>query len=135
MTKFKILVVDDEEEFLVKLVERLELRGLDVKGALTGEEALDSLEDRPVDVVVLDVRLPGMDGVQVLNRVKKRHPYTEVVVLTGYASAETAVRVMELGAFDYLVKPVRFEDLLYRLEDAYKKKTLRETTEERGRKT
>lgn len=122
----KLLVVDDEEEFLERLVERFERRGVDVRGVTTGEEALETIENHPVDVILLDVRLPGIDGVQVLQRVKKRHPFVEVILFTGYADAKTAVRVMELGAFDYLLKPVPLDDLLYRIQDAYKRKTLRE---------
>jgi DNA-binding NtrC family response regulator len=128
LPKLKLLVVDDEEEFLDRLVERFERRDLDVKGVTSGEEALETVEDNPVDVILLDVRLPGLDGVQVLQRVKKRHPFVEVILFTGYADAKTAVRVMELGAFDYLLKPVPLEDLLYRIQDAYKRKTLREAS-------
>ena len=89
----RLLVVDDEVEFLERLVERLKIRNLDVEGVTTGESALDSIEKRPVDVMLLDVRLPGIDGVQVLTKVKKRHPETEVILFTGHADAETAVRV------------------------------------------
>ena len=128
ITDLKLLVVDDEEEFLERLVERLERRGVDVQGVSTGEEALEAIENHPVDVMLLDVRLPGIDGVQVLQRVKKRHPFVEVILFTGYADSNTAVRVMELGAFDYLLKPVPIDDLLYRIQDAYKRKTLREAS-------
>jgi DNA-binding NtrC family response regulator len=122
----KLLIVDDEEEFLERLVERFERRGIDVQGVTTGEEALETIENHSVDVILLDIRLPGIDGVQVLQRVKKRHPFVEVILFTGYADAKTAVRVMELGAFDYLLKPIPLDDLLYRIQDAYKRKTLRE---------
>jgi DNA-binding NtrC family response regulator len=125
----RLLVVDDEVEFLERLVERLKIRNLDAEGVTTGEEALESIGKRTVDVILLDVRLPGIDGVQVLKKVKQRYPDTEVILFTGHADAETAVRVMELGAFDYLIKPVPFDDLLYRIQDAYKKKTLREHDE------
>ena len=133
MSNLKLLVVDDEEEFLERLVERMTRRGIDATGVTTGEDALETVENHSVDVVLLDVRLPGMDGVQVLQRVKKRHPFVEVIMFTGYADAKTAVRVMELGAFDYLLKPVPFDDLLYRIQDAYKKKILREGGESRER--
>jgi DNA-binding NtrC family response regulator len=126
---WRLLVVDDEVEFLERLVERLKIRDLDVEGVTTGEKALEFIQKRPVDVMLLDVRLPGMDGVQVLKKVKQRHPHIEVILFTGHADAETAVRVMELGAFDYLIKPVPFDDLLYRIQDAYKKKALREQDE------
>ena len=126
MSGFTVLLVDDEEDFLETLAERLRVRDLDVRTATTGEEALDVLGEREADVVILDVRLPGMNGIQVLEKIKERFPSIEVVILTGYADAETAIRVMELGAFDYLIKPVAIDELLYRLQDAHRKKALRE---------
>jgi len=80
-----------------------------------------------VDVVVLDVKMPGMDGIETLREVKKKFPLTEVVMLTGHASMEVAIEGMEIGAFDYLMKPIDLDDLLYKLEDAYKKKSIQET--------
>jgi DNA-binding NtrC family response regulator len=126
MSGFKVLIVDDEEDFLETLAARLRLRDLDVQAVTTGEEALDVLGEREADVVILDVRLPGMSGVQALEKIKERFPLIEVMILTGYADAKTAIRVMELGAFDYLVKPVAITQLLYRLQDAHRKKVLRE---------
>lgn len=126
MTNFKVLLVDDEEEFLWALTERLKNRDLQVDGVTTGEDALSFIDRDPVDVVVLDVRLPGMDGVETLNEIKKRNPLIEVLILTGYANTETCVKVMELGAFDYLVKPVDIDELMYKLQDAHRKKSLKE---------
>ena len=126
MSGFKVLIVDDEEDFLETLAARLRVRDLDVQAVTTGEEALDALREREADVVILDVRLPGMSGVQALEKIKERFSLIEVMILTGYADPKTAIRVMELGAFDYLVKPVAINELLYRLQDAHRKKALRE---------
>ena len=121
---FSVLLVDDETEFLETLVKRLRKRNLEVRGAGSGEEALKCLEAEPIDVVVLDVKMPGMDGIDTLREIKNRHPLVEVIMLTGHASMEVAIQGMELGAFDYLMKPMNIDELLYKLQDAYKKKSL-----------
>ena len=126
MDAFSVLFVDDEEEFLETVMKRLKKRNMNVAGAKNGDEALRRLEQHPVDVVVLDVRMPGMDGIQTLREIKKRFPLLEVVMLTGHASMEVAIEGMELGAFDYLMKPVEIDELLYKLQDAYKKKSIQE---------
>ena len=124
MDAFSVLLVDDELEFLETLVKRLKKRNLAVQGVKSGEEALDWLSKESVDVVVLDVKMPGMDGIETLSRIKKSHPLVEVIMLTGHASMEVAIEGMELGAFDYLMKPMNIDELLYKLQDAYLKKTL-----------
>ena len=126
MDTFNVLLVDDEVEFLETLVKRLKRRNLAVTGANSGEEALGVLSHSPVDVVVLDVKMPGMDGLTALREIKKRFPLVEVIMLTGHASMEVAIEGMEVGAFDYLMKPMDIDELLYKLQDAYKKKTLHE---------
>ena len=126
MSDLTALLVDDEAEFLDTLLKRLRKRNVEAFGARSGEEALAFLDDRPVDVVVLDVKMPGMDGIQALREIKKRDPLLEVIMLTGHASMEVAIEGMELGAFDYLMKPINIDDLLYKIQDAYKKKTLQE---------
>ena len=126
MDSFNALFVDDEEEFLATVMKRLKKRNVNVTGAKSGEEALQILEQQPVDVIVLDVRMPGMDGIQTLREIKKRFPLVEVVMLTGHASMEVAIEGMELGAFDYLMKPADIDELLYKLQDAYKKKSIQE---------
>jgi DNA-binding NtrC family response regulator len=123
---FNVLLVDDEVEFLETLVKRLKRRNLSVTGVHSGEEALESLAQCPVDVVVLDVKMPGMGGLETLKEIKKRCPLVEVIMLTGHASMEVAIEGMEVGAFDYLMKPMDIDELLYKLQDAYKKKTLHE---------
>jgi len=122
----RVLLVDDEAEFLETLVKRLKKRRVDVQGVRSGEEALDLIRRQPVDVVVLDVKMPGMDGIQTLKAIKSMDPLVEVIMLTGHASVEVAIQGMELGAFDYLMKPMDIDELLYKVQDAYKKKALQE---------
>lgn len=126
MDTFNVLFVDDEVEFLDTLLKRMKKRNLRASGVKSGEEALDFLDQNPTDVVVLDVKMPGMDGIQALKEIKKLYPLIEVVMLTGHASVEVAIQGMELGAFDYLMKPVDIDDLLYKVQDAYKKKAIHE---------
>lgn len=118
MAAITVLLVDDEEPFRKTLGKRLAKRGVVVEEAGSGDEALAKLEDFEPDVILLDVKMPGMDGLTALHKIKEEQPLVEVVMLTGHASMETAIRGMELGAFDYLMKPVEFEELLYKLEDA-----------------
>jgi DNA-binding NtrC family response regulator len=126
MEAIRVMIVDDEVEFLETLTKRMRKRNVDIIDVNSGEEALSALDRNQVDVVLLDVKMPGMDGIETLKEIKRRHPLTEVIMLTGHASLEVAVEGMELGAFDYLMKPVDIDDLLYRVEDAYKKKTIQE---------
>ncbi len=126
MNSFRALLVDDEEEFLRTVIKRLKKRDVNAIGAGNGDEALRQLGQHPVDVVVLDVKMPGMDGIETLREIKKRYPLVEVVMLTAHASMEVAIEGMELGAFDYLMKPVDIDELLYKLQDAYKKKLIQE---------
>ena len=126
MDVLNVLLVDDEVEFLETLVKRMKKRNVNVFGVKSGEEALKFLEQNPLDVVVLDVRMPGMDGIETLREIKKRHPLVEVIMLTGHANMEVAVQGMELGAFDYLMKPMDIDELLYKVQDAQKKKSIQE---------
>ena len=123
MSEFKVLLVDDETDFVETLVKRLRKRKLDVRAASSGQQALDMLSESPSDVVVLDVKMPDMDGIETLRRIKKIAPGVEVVMLTGHANVEVAMQGLELGAFDYLMKPIDIDDLLYKLQDAFKKKS------------
>lgn len=115
----QVLLVDDEIEFMQTLVKRMKKRGLNVQGVKSGEEALDALEENPAHVVVLDVKMPGMSGIEVLKAIKQRMPQIEVIMLTGHASLELAMQGMESGAYDYLMKPMDLDELLYKIEDAY----------------
>ena len=126
MENFNVLLVDDELEFLETLVKRLTKRGLNISTAKSGEEALKIIRGKGIDVAVLDVRMPGMDGIQTLREIKKIDPLMEVIMLTGHASIEVAIEGMELGAFDYLMKPADIDELFYKLQDAFKKKTIQQ---------
>ena len=122
----KLLLVDDESDFRNTLFKRLQRRDVDVHGVVSGETALAWLATEDADVVILDVRMPGMDGIETLRRIKSRHPLVEVIMLTGHASMEAAIQGMEIGAFDYLMKPMDMDELLYKTQDAFKKKRLQE---------
>jgi DNA-binding NtrC family response regulator len=122
----RILIVDDEVEFLETLVKRLRKRNLIVNGVTSGEAALEQLKATPVDVVVLDVKMPGISGLDTLREIKKAHGLVEVIMLTGHASVESALEGMAVGAFDYLMKPTQIDELVYKVQDAYKKTKLAE---------
>ena len=126
MEPMSVLLVDDEKDFLDTLVKRLRIRQINVDGVASGMAALEYLKQHPVDVVVLDVRMPVMDGIQTLREIKKLYPLVEVVMLTGHANVEVAIEGMELGAFDYLLKPTEIDQLLYKLQDAYQKKAIQD---------
>ena len=118
----KVLLVDDEKDFIEMLSLRLEEVGEKITVAYSGQEALDTLEKAGIEVVILDIKMPGMDGIQTLREIKKQFPLVEVIMLTGHGSTETAVEGMKLGAFDYLMKPADFDDLTLKLEGARKRK-------------
>jgi DNA-binding NtrC family response regulator len=115
----KVLVVDDERDFLDALVVRLKLRKFDVNGAPSGEAALELLARKTVDVVVLDLKMPGMDGIQTLAEIKKHYPGSEVVILTGHGDVEAGMEGLSRGAFAYLIKPVKVEELIEKIVAAY----------------
>ncbi|EPR37450.1 response regulator receiver protein [Desulfovibrio sp. X2] len=118
---WKILLVDDEEDFIGTLAERLTLRGLSPRVALDGEEALRLVEEEPPDVVVLDVLMPGMKGLDVLRAVKVRHPEIQVILLTGHGSTKDGMEGMRQGAFDYMMKPLSIDALLGKIAEAMEK--------------
>jgi DNA-binding NtrC family response regulator len=122
-----VLLVDDEAPFVETMTKRLTKRKLEVKTALNGSEALKVLgKDPNVEVVILDVKMPGMDGVETLKEIKKRHPLVEVIMLTGHATVETAIEGMKLGALDYLMKPCEMDLLMAKVEEAAAKKRSQE---------
>jgi DNA-binding NtrC family response regulator len=121
---FSVLFVDDEVDFLETLLKRMKKRQLNAVGVNSGEDALAYLKEHDVDIVVLDVRMPGMDGIEALRKIKKINPLLEVIMLTGHACLEIAREGMEVGAFDYLMKPINIDELLYKLQDAFKKKSI-----------
>ena len=120
-----VLLVDDEASFVETLAKRIAKRRLKVSKALSGQEALDTLEKggaSTVDVVILDVKMPGMDGLETLTEIKHKHPNVEVIMLTGHATVESAIEGMKAGAFDYLMKPCDMDLLMAKIDKAVQKK-------------
>ena len=118
-----ILIVDDEGDFLETLMNRLRKRNIGTIGCASGEEAVRLAKEHKFDVVILDIKMPGgMDGIETLREIKRIGPETEVILLTGHASLETSVEGMKQGAYDYLLKPIRLEDLLEKLVQALERK-------------
>lgn len=126
MKDFKVLVVDDEKDFLEMTIKRMQKRNIRCEGAESGEEAIEKIKKGRFDVVLLDVKMPGMDGVETLREIKMIKPLVEVVMLTGHASVESGIDGMKNGAFDYLMKPIELDLLLDKLSDAYEKKFIQE---------
>jgi DNA-binding NtrC family response regulator len=127
----RVLLVDDEKDFVEMLSLRLNEVEEKVTVAYSGKECLETLMNKEIDVVILDIKMPGMDGMETLREIKKKFPLVEVIMLTGHGSTETAVEGMKMGAFDYLMKPADFDDLTAKMEAARKRK---EEQEERIRK-
>jgi len=124
--KIKVLLVDDEVDLVNVLAERLTIRDFEVSKAYSGEEALRVLGEIGIDVVILDVMLPGMDGLATLREIKKKSPLVEVIMLTGHGTLETAVEGMKLGAYDFLFKPVESQNLVEKIAKAYRRKSEQE---------
>lgn len=127
MKNIRVLLVDDEEDFSSVLAKRLCRRSVDVTTAIGGEEALNRLDSELYQVVVLDMKMPGMNGMQVLRSIKNRHPLIEVILLTGNADMNTALEAMTAGAFDFILKPANTEILTYRITDAARSSEMRRT--------
>jgi DNA-binding NtrC family response regulator len=127
MSIAKVLLVDDEVPFVEALSRRLDKRDLEIVPAYSGPEALKALAaDAGIEVVILDVKMPGMDGIATLREIKKAFPLVEVVMLTGHATVETAIDGMKLGAFDYLMKPCEIEVLVAKVAEAAARKRQQE---------
>jgi DNA-binding NtrC family response regulator len=124
--KPKVMIVDDEESFANTLVERLEIRDYNVTASYSGNDALAMLKKLNFDVVILDVAMPGMSGIETLREIKEIKPLTEVIMLTGHATVETAIEGMKLGAMDFLIKPCEAEELMRKINTAYDKKSKHE---------
>ena len=117
----RLLVVDDEVDFLESIVMMIKLRGFETHGVTSGTAALEYLEAHPnsTDIVMLDIKMPGMDGLETLRQIKTSFPELEVIVVTGHGSQEYNRLGRELGAFDYLIKPIRLDTILERIDAAY----------------
>jgi two-component system OmpR family response regulator len=126
MASFRVLIVDDEEEFVETIVKRLKERGLAAEGVTSGKQALELMQTQDFDVVILDVKMPGMDGIETLREIKKRKPMTEVIMLTGHGSVESGIQGLQLGAYNYVMKPVPLDELLEQMNQAYERKVIEE---------
>ena len=124
MDNFRILIVDDEDDFREAIIKRLRARKVDIEGANSGSKALEILTEKDFDVVVLDVKMPGMDGIETLREIKLKKPLVEVIMLTGHASVESGIQGMQLGAFDYVMKPVALDDLMDKVRQAYERRSV-----------
>jgi DNA-binding NtrC family response regulator len=123
MSIANILLVDDEVEFVETFSERLEMRGFETLKAFSGKEALKVLKrNKNIEVVILDVKMPGMDGVETLAEIRKKFPLVEVIMLSGQATVESAIEGMKRGAFDYLMKPSDIDQLIEKVTEAAAKK-------------
>ena len=127
----KVMLVDDEKDFIESLSQRLELRGFNVRTALNGDAALDLIPGNDLDVVVLDVLMPGKDGIATLKEIKQISPLLQVIMLSGHATVNSAIEGMKLGAYDYLMKPTETEELVDKITKAH---ALKNEHEERIRK-
>jgi len=120
--RIRLLLVDDEPDHLQLTADRLEPRGFDITAANSGTKAIKAAKKGRFDLALLDLRMPGMDGKEVLATLKKRHKFLEIVILTGHGSLESAVECTKLGAFDYLTKPFNLDQLLEVLKRAYEER-------------
>ena len=123
MEQLKMMLVDDEERFLSTTRKLLEKKGFNVQTASSGGEALEMLRTSPVHVVVLDVKMPGMDGVATLREIKRQFPMVEVIMLTGHATVESAIDGLKSGAVDYLMKPADIEEIIEKATQAFNRRT------------
>ena len=130
--KIKLLIVDDEKQFGDVLSKRLQLQGFEVATVFNGEEAVQMVQKRDFDVVILDVLMPGKSGIDTLKEIKKINPLIHIIMLTGHARIDTAIEGMELGAYDYLIKPTEIEELVEKIRLA---NTQKKAMEERIRQT
>ena len=127
MLPVHFLFVDDEELFVETIAKRLRLKGFTIDVATSGTEALNRLETcNAIDIVVLDIQMPGLDGISTLERIKAKYPLVEVIMLTGHATVQSAVNAIKIGAFDYLIKPYDMDELLQKARSAVSRKRGRE---------
>jgi DNA-binding NtrC family response regulator len=120
----RVLLVDDEEQFLDALSQRLEARGLRVEAVTSGEDAVKQVQDHNFDAIIVDLAMPGIDGIETLRRIKEKRPDLEIIMLTGHATVKSGIEAMKLGAEDFLEKPVDLNELLERIGEAKNKRML-----------
>jgi two-component system OmpR family response regulator len=124
MKIIRLLLVDDEEDFRTTLAGRLKRRNVDISDVGSGEEALELLKQKSFEVAIVDIKMPGIDGIEALRHIKKIDPFIEVILLTGHASVEAGIEGIKSGAYDYVIKPCNINDLLDKIEDAYRRRLI-----------
>jgi len=127
MVALRVLLVDDEEDFVSTLSERLQLRNIETLVATDGDQALEIMKNDRLPVVVLDVMMPGIGGIEVLQQIKSAYPETQIILLTGQGITKSAMKAMHLGAFDFLMKPVKIEELIEKMNAAFEAWTEQKT--------
>ncbi|MFZ2446180.1 MAG: response regulator [Syntrophobacteraceae bacterium] len=131
-SKPRVLIVDDEERFRTTLRKLLTVKGLDAVDVGSAAEAFSAMEQNAYDVVLLDVKMPEMNGIEALGKIKKENPDIEVIILTGHASVDAAVEIMKLGGYEYLLKPCPIDELVGKIESAWERKVAREKRRKPG---
>ncbi len=126
MKKARVLIVDDEEAFANNIAKLISKRGYDIKAVDNGQSAIEALEEMDFDVIILDLKMPGLDGLATLKIIKGKKPGVEVIILTGHGSMDSGIDGIQLGAFDFIMKPVRFDDLYEKIRQAYQRKCVYE---------
>ncbi|MBW1745318.1 MAG: response regulator [Thermodesulfobacteriota bacterium] len=126
MEEIRMLLVDDEDDFRTTLANRLKLRKIDITDVASGNEAIELVRQKSFDVAIIDVKMPGIDGIETLKQIKQLQPDIEIVMLTGHASIESGMEAMKLGAYDYVMKPCDIDELLIKTGEAYQNKLLKE---------
>lgn len=124
VNKINLLIVDDEEQFLTSIKKSLEVREFNVTAVNCGEKAIQAAREKPVDIALVDLKMPGIDGEETLKGLKKEHKWMEIIILTGHGSVNSAVECTKSGAYKYLQKPCELDELLETLKDAYQKRVM-----------
>ncbi len=118
MNPISVLLVDDEEDLSLVLAERLEMKGFIARGVVSSEEALDLIEKEEFDVMIIDIKMPGIGGLDLMQRVKQKRPETQIILFTGHGTDKEGETAIDDGAYDYLIKPIKIEDLIAKIEKA-----------------
>lgn len=127
---FRVLVVDDNTDFRTALIEYISSEGETVEGAPDGDEALEMFIRRPYDLIITDLNMPGLSGIELIRQIKRQNELTEFIIITGYASLDSAIEAVKIGAFDYIVKPFRMEEIMVALKNVKEKVSLKKTNME-----